>query len=83
LIFGRLLTNNLGIFMLQLNSWLIYLCGFSVLFGIHKRTFRGFVLDVLGSLLACRELNEEVGEAWVGEESLLSLLAVFIHGISH
>lgn len=40
------------------------------------------VVDVLFALLAACELDKEVGGARVGEESLLRLLTVFVHGIS-
>lgn len=38
--------------------------------------------DVLSALLATGKLYEEVGGAWVGEETLLGLLTIFVHGIS-
>ena len=40
------------------------------------------VVDILFALLATGKLYEEVGGAWVGEETLLSLLTIFVHGIS-
>jgi len=41
------------------------------------------VLNVQFSLLTLSELNEKVGEAWVGEESLFSFLGVLVHGVSY
>lgn len=40
------------------------------------------LLDIESSLLAFGELDEEVGEARVGEEPLLGLLGVLVHGVS-
>lgn len=40
------------------------------------------VCDILFALLATGKLYEEIGGAWVGEETLLSLLTIFVHGIS-
>lgn len=40
------------------------------------------VSDILFALLTTGKLYEEIGGAWVGEETLLSLLTVFVHGIS-
>lgn len=42
-----------------------------------------FVVDVLLASLAGREFNEEEGHARVLEESLFSLLAVLVHGVSY
>lgn len=45
-------------------------------------SFCQFIGDVILAFLTASELDEEVSHAWVGEESLLSLLAVLIHGVS-
>lgn len=40
------------------------------------------VIDVLFALLTTGKLYEEIGGAWVGEETLLSFLTIFVHCIS-
>jgi hypothetical protein len=39
--------------------------------------------DVVLAFVTASELNKEVSHTWVGEEALLGLLAVLIHGVSH
>ena len=56
--------------------WLIYFV-IHILSRISK-----FALDVVLTLLALSELDEEVSEAWVCEITFLGLLAVLVHGVS-
>ena len=56
--------------------WLIYFV-IHILSRISK-----FALDVVLTLLALSELNEEVSEAWVCEITFLGLLAILVHGVS-
>lgn len=56
--------------------WLIYFI-LHILSRISK-----FAFDVILTLLALSELDEEVSEAWICEITFLSLLAVLIHGVS-
>lgn len=56
--------------------WLIYFV-IHILSRISK-----FALDVVLTLLALSELDEEVCEAWVCEITFLGLLAVLVHGVS-
>ena len=56
--------------------WLIY-------FVIHILSrISEFALDIVLTLLALSELDEEVSETWVCEITFLGLLAVLVHGVS-
>lgn len=57
--------------------WLIYFV-INILSRISK-----LALDVVPSLFALDELNEEVSEAWIGKITFLGLLGVLVHGVSH
>ena len=69
----------------MLNSWLIFLSWliYFSFFSVKERALGGLVLDVLLTLLASSELDEQVGVAWVAEESLFGLLTVFVHCIAY
>ena len=57
--------------------WLIYFV-VHILSRISK-----FALDVIFTLFTLGELDKEVSKAWIREITLLGLLAVLVHGVSH
>jgi hypothetical protein len=46
-------------------------------------SFSQFIGNVVLAFITASELDEEVSHTWVSEESLLSFLAVLIHGVSY
>lgn len=55
---------------------------FAILWLIYFIRFGQLSSDIILSFLAGGKLDEEEGDAWVFEESLLGLLAVLVHGLS-
>ena len=84
--FVHLLLSLFGVFAFDFLGYLTNLgfCTILVMWLINFLLSRisKLVFDVRSTLLALGKLNEEVGEASVGEEPLLGFLGVLVHGVS-
>lgn len=59
-----------------------HICIFAILWLIYF-IFSELICNIIFSSLTACKLDEEECNTWILEESLLSLLAVFIHGVSY